>query len=105
MTSIDDDDMSAASSDVDRGGQPITGRDATSFDDPAQDPAQAEWEQTGDAETTGTGADPAEIPDDLDEVPATDLPTSAEQPETQDEDPVIAELGEDGQGELSPGDI
>ncbi|SBS72091.1 sugar ABC transporter ATPase [uncultured Microbacterium sp.] len=105
MTNISDNDVAAASSDADPGGQPLTGRDTTSFDDPSQDPAQAEWEQAGDSETTGTGADPAEIPDESDEVPATDLPTSAEQPETQGEDPVIAELGEDGQGELAPGDV
>ncbi|QNA91270.1 MULTISPECIES: hypothetical protein [unclassified Microbacterium] len=31
-------------------------------------------------------------------------PTDAEQPETQGDDPVEAELGEDGQGDIAPED-
>lgn len=32
------------------------------------------------------------------------FPTDVEQPETQGEEPLEAELGEDGQGDLSPAD-
>lgn len=44
-------------------------------------------------------ADPA------DEIPFEDLPLSAAQPETQGEDPLSAELGEDGEGDLLPEDL
>ena len=33
------------------------------------------------------------------------FPTDAEQPETQGEEPLEAELGEDGEGDLAPGDV
>lgn len=58
-----------------------------------------------DDDITATGADPSEIPDPLDEIPAADLPTGELQPESQDEDPLMAELGEEGQGDLAPEDV
>lgn len=39
------------------------------------------------------------------EIPQTDLPSSTAQPESQGEDPLIADLGEDGEGDLSPDDL
>lgn len=88
--------------------RPLRDNDATATADPSADPAQAEWEraQTGeDAAGTATGRDPAEIPDPADEIPAADLPPSDAQPETQDADPAIADLGPDGEGDLSPEDL
>ncbi|MFK0402860.1 sugar ABC transporter ATPase [Microbacterium sp. NPDC090225] len=92
--------------------QPTRDDEATSFADPSDDPAQAEWERTEaiDAgadidESTAIGADPDELPSVDDEIPATDLPSSGLQPETQEGDPVIAEIGEDGEGDLSPNDL
>jgi hypothetical protein len=92
--------------------QPLRDGEATSFADPSDDPSQAEWERTEalDAgadieESTATGADPDEIPSEDDEIPAADLPTSGLQPETQEGDPVVAEIGEDGEGDLSPNDL
>lgn len=93
--------------------QPLRDGDATSQSDPSADPAQAEWERTealdeGGEErpdATATGRDPDEIPDPDDEIPTQDLPGSEPQPETQGEDPVIAELGDEGEGDLSPGDV
>jgi len=46
-----------------------------------------------------------EIPDPADEIPAEDLHGSAGQPESQGEDPLIADLGEEGEGDLSPEDV
>ena len=95
--------------------QPLRDQDTSVESDPDLDPAQAEWERTTALDegadpdeldaTTGTGADPAEIPDQLDEVPAADLAPESLQPETQGDDPVAAELGEDGQGDLAPEDL
>ncbi len=100
------------SGDSDPGIQPLQGRDTTIEPDPAQDPAQAEWDRTVAEEDgieldveTATGADPAEIPADGDDIPAADLPREAAQPETQGEDPVVADLGEDGEGDLAPEDL
>jgi len=88
--------------------QPIPGEDATATQDPGDDAAQAEWE-TGDAdagsEVTATGADPAEIPSPEDQIPAEDLPGGRAQPDTQGTDPVDAELGEQGQGDLTDADL
>ncbi|WP_144796798.1 sugar ABC transporter ATPase [Microbacterium paludicola] len=76
------------------------------------DPAQQEWERTQALdegvelnETVVTGRDPAELPDADDEIPFEDIPAEGLLPETQDDDPVTAELGEDGQGDLSPEDL
>ncbi|MBS0024496.1 sugar ABC transporter ATPase [Microbacterium paraoxydans] len=95
--------------------QPLRDGDATSEADPSDDPAQAEWERTEALDdgasadeldtATATGRDPDEIPDPDDEVPAEDLPGSGPQPESQGEDPVLADLGEEGQGDLGPGDV
>lgn len=108
MTDADDSRIDSTPESV----QPLRDDEATSFADPSDDPAQAEWERTEarDAgedvdETTATGADPDELPSVDDEIPARDLPTSGLQPETQEGDPVIAEIGEDGEGDLSPNDI
>lgn len=81
------------------------GRDTTIEPDPDRDPAQREWESTGAADATATGDDPDQIPDPRDEIPSEDLPTAAEQPETQDASPEVAEIGETGQGDLGPGDL
>lgn len=99
----------------DVGGQPLRDGDATTEADPSNDPAQAEWERTEAlddgaapedlAAQTATGRDPDEIPDPDDEVPAEDLPNSTPQPESQGEDPVLADVGEEGQGDLGPGDV
>lgn len=40
-----------------------------------------------------------------DDIPRSDLPSPTEQPETQGADPVIAELGEEGNGDLAPEDL
>lgn len=83
--------------------------------DPDRDPAQAEWDRTtaleqgapvGESESaTATGDDPAHISSDEDQIPTADLPSSVEQPESQGEDPLIVELGEDGEGDLAPEDL
>ena len=95
--------------------QPLRDGDTSIEADPDQDPAQVEWDRTtaldeGAAREdldidTATGDDPAQLPADDDDIPATDLPASAMQPETQGVDPLDAELGEDGQGDLSPEDL
>jgi hypothetical protein len=97
------------------GAQPIRDRDSSIEPDPAQDPAQAEWDRTTLLDqgvppeeldpATATGDDPGQLPDDLDEIPRADLPGVEEQPETQMLDPAVAELGEDGQGDLAPEDL
>lgn len=95
--------------------QPVRDRDTTIEPDPDRDPAQAEWNRTealdagvdpDDLDTaTATGDDPAQIPADDDDVPATDLPAETLQPETQGVSPETAELGEEGQGDLAPEDL
>ena len=94
--------------------QPLRDGDTSIEPDPAVDPAQAEWDRTTAIDegredeldvATATGDDPAQIPSDEDEIPAADLPGAAEQPDTQGEDPAIADLGEDGQGDLAPEDL
>jgi hypothetical protein len=108
-------DGTAASTDADPGIQPLRDNDTSIEPDPALDPAQAEWDRTtaldegvspDDLDTaTRTGDDPALIPSDEDQIPATDLPGWAVQPETQGTDPVDAELGDEGQGDLAPEDL
>jgi|UPI0003A2B322 hypothetical protein len=39
------------------------------------------------------------------EIPQTDLPSSTAQPESQGEDPLIADIGEEGEGDLGPEDL
>ncbi|MDF2506748.1 MAG: hypothetical protein K0Q52_607 [Microbacterium sp.] len=95
--------------------QPLRDADATAVGDGRDDPAQAEWDRaaaldegvTGDEldPATATGAYPDELPASDDEVPAEDLPGSALQPESQGDDPLLAEIGEDGEGDLGTGDI
>ena len=91
--------------------QPLRDRDTSIEPDPAQDPAQAEWDRTTaldageDPDTaTATGDDPAHLATDDEDVPRADLPSEALQPETQGLSPEAAELGEDGQGDLAPED-
>jgi len=94
--------------------QPLRDRDATALSDPADDPAQAEWDRTealdeGASEDdldvmTATGRDPDEIPAADDEIPAEDLHGSNSQPESQGQDPVIADMGDEGEGDLAPED-
>jgi len=95
--------------------QPVRDRDTSIEPDPTRDPAQAEWDRTtaldeGASEedlagATATGDDPAQIPADDDEIPASDLPGWSAQPESQGEDPLAAELGDEGQGDLAPEDL
>ncbi|WP_426321654.1 sugar ABC transporter ATPase [Microbacterium sp. E-13] len=99
------------------GVQPLRDRDTSIEPDPTLDPAQAEWDRTNGPDSDGadsdgfdedgptaTGDDPAHIPSDDEEVPRSDMPADFLQPETQDLDPTIAELGEEGQGDLAPED-
>lgn len=105
----------AADAAENEGVQPVRDRDATASDSAQNDPAQAEWEQTqtvgegtdeaGADPQTATGRDPAEIPDPEDQIPAEDLHGSAAQPESQGEDPVVSDLGDQGQGDLAPEDL
>lgn len=107
--------MASTPDDTQPAPQPLRDGDATAEADPSDDPAQAEWERTealDDGATTdeldqatATGRDPDEIPGPDDQVPAEDLPGSAPQPESQGGDPVLVDLGEDGQGDLGPGDL
>lgn len=95
--------------------QPLRDEDTSIEPDPALDPAQAEWDRTEARDSgidpddldsaTATGADPAEIPDDDDEIPASDLPVDSAQPSTQGASPLEAELGDNGQGDLAPEDL
>lgn len=39
------------------------------------------------------------------EIPEEDLPDEEEQPESQGEDPLLVELGEEGEGDVSPSDV
>ncbi len=94
--------------------QPLREKDSSIEPDPTVDPAQAEWDRTTAIDDgvrpedlvapTRTGDDPAQLPADDDDIPADDLPGWAQQPETQGTDPVDAELGADGQGDLAPED-
>lgn len=113
MTTPNDD--SAFTTSDDTALQALRDNDASIEPDPALDPAQAEWDRTTaldegadpaafDLETQ-TGADPDEIPGDDDQIPPSDLPTDDMQPDTQGDNPLEAELGEDGQGDLSPEDL
>lgn len=94
------------------GVQPLRDEDTSIEPDPTLDPAQAEWDRTNGVDSDGfdedgptaTGDDPAHIPSDDEEVPRSDMPAGFLQPETQDLDPTIAELGEEGQGDLAPED-
>jgi hypothetical protein len=92
--------------------QPIMDRDTSIEPDPDRDPAQAEWDRSLAAESgqdidaaTATGADPAEIPQDDDQIPAADMPSEGLQPESQGLDPLVSDLGEDGEGDLAPEDL
>jgi len=95
--------------------RPLRDEDATATADPLDDPAEAEWERTVAQDAgadeddlapgTATGADPDEIPSPDDEIPAEDQPGDTLQPESQGEDPLIAELGEDGDGDLAEEDL
>lgn len=94
--------------------QPLRDGEATSFGDPQDDPAQAEWDRTEALDdgasaddldaTPAMGRDPDELPA-ADEISGADPPGRELQPESQADDPLIAELGEDGEGDLSPGDV
>lgn len=39
------------------------------------------------------------------EIPPEDQPPSERQPESQGADPFVAEVGDEGEGDLSPGDL
>jgi hypothetical protein len=95
--------------------QPVRDRDTSIEPDPTRDPAQAEWDRTTAAErgvpgdeldpATATGDDPAQLPADDDDIPASDLPAEVQQPESQGLSPEAAELGDEGQGDLAPEDL
>lgn len=95
--------------------QPLRDGDTSVEPDPAADPAQAEWERTADLDdatagespdgSTATGRDPAELPSDDDDIPASDLPGAGVQPETQGTEPLDAEIGDEGQGDLALEDL
>jgi hypothetical protein len=114
MDSTADDGFSIRT-DADVAPQPLGDDDSSVDPDAPADPAQEEWERTialdegtdpDDLDAaTATGDDPAQIPTDEDQIPATDLPGGGIQPESQGDDPLIAELGEDGEGDLSPEDL
>lgn len=97
------------------GVQPLRDGDTSIEPDPAADPAQAEWDRTTALDegasaddldpATATGDDPAHLEAPDDEIPAEDLAAGWQQPESQGDDPVIADLGEDGQGDLAPEDL
>ena len=96
-----------------------TNEDTSVIADPTADPAQREWDRTrerdGDAVESDNviesevGPEGVDTPDAVEvddtQIPLEDLPTSGVQPETQGEDPVVAELGEEGEGDLGHGDI
>lgn len=115
MSNINPADQIPPAPDGQVGVQPLRDGDTSIEPDPAVDPAQAEWDRTTALDegasvedldpATGTGDDPAQIPDELDEVPAADQPSSVFQPETQGLDPNEAMLGEEGQGDLAPEDL
>ena len=95
--------------------QPLRDKDSSIEPDPTLDPAQAEWDRTTALDDgarpedlgglTRTGDDPAQLPADDGDIPAADLPGWAQLPETQGTDPVDAELGPEGQGDLAPEDL
>ncbi|WP_458042130.1 MULTISPECIES: sugar ABC transporter ATPase [Bacteria] len=92
--------------------QPLSDNGTSMAPNPDADPAQAEWDgrlietRAPLAEpATATGADPAEIPADDDDIPATDVRAGLDQPESQGESPLIADLGDEGEGDLSPEDL
>lgn len=99
----------------DAGVQPLRDGDTSIEPDAAADPAQAEWDATTALDegaepddidaATATGADPAEIPAPDDDIPAQDLRPASAQPESQGDDPTLAALGEDGQGDIAPEDL
>jgi hypothetical protein len=88
---------------------------STAGDDPYEDPAQVEWDRTTALDSglapedldvaTATGGDPDELPADDDDIPRSDLPGWTDLPETQGTDPLDAELGDEGQGDLAPEDL
>ncbi|GLJ81037.1 hypothetical protein GCM10017586_27200 [Microbacterium imperiale] len=119
MSNAFNDDLARPAAAEDAGIQPLRDGDATSEADPSLDPAQQEWDRTDAIDealdagvdpadldvATATGDDPAHLVDDTDEIPATDQPSSGLQPESQGDDPIVAELGEDGEGDLSDEDL
>jgi len=94
------------------GMQPMRDEDSSIEPDPTLDPAQAEWDATTGADAddfdqdtaTATGDDPAQLPSDDEEVPRFALPPESAQAETQGLPPELAELGDEGQGDLAPED-
>ncbi len=115
MSNAFNDDLARPAAAEDAGVQPLRDGDATSEADPALDPAQREWDRTEAIDdaldagvdpaeldvATATSDDPAHLPSEDDEIPAEDLPGTGAQPETQGDDPIIAELGEDGEGDIT----
>jgi hypothetical protein len=95
--------------------QPLRDGDTSLTADPDADAAQREWARTEALDAgadpseldagTATGDDPSHLRGDDQEIPAVDQPSDGLQPESQGDDPVAIELGEDGQGDLAPEDL
>lgn len=106
------DDVTESSEQITR---PVSDDDATVVGDGREDPVQVEWDRTEAVEggatdddldpATMTGADPTELPSPEDEIPAEDRVGSLRQPDTQGADPLLADIGEDGEGDLGEGDL
>ncbi|MFI8633817.1 hypothetical protein ACIGEP_14615 [Microbacterium sp. NPDC077663] len=71
------------------------------------DPADAPLGDTtvGDTEAADAEFEGRPLDDDAGEAPEEPYADSGIQPESQGEDPLIAEMGEDGDGELAPEDL
>jgi hypothetical protein len=115
MSDTNSDIPAPARSDEDVPVQPLRDGDTSLTADPDADPAQQEWARTealdegadpADLDApTATGDDPTHLAGDDQEIPAVDQPSDELQPESQGDDPLAVELGEDGQGDLAPEDL
>ena len=89
--------------------------EATAPDGTVEDPAQAQWERTEAVEegasqeeldaTTATGRDPDEFAAADDVIPGSEPHGVEPQPESQGDEILLAEMGEDGEGDISPEDV
>lgn len=112
---VETDTTIPAAADGVTGVQPLRDGDTSVEVDPSRDPAQAEWDATTALDegadsadldpATATGADPAEIPADDEDIPLEDLHPTGTGTDSQGQDPGVVELGEEGQGDLAPEDL
>lgn len=89
--------------------QPIRDTDATTMDDPTADAAQAEWEREAALDGTTIEDDrvlPAPRTDSAEAGTDEPIDRTGDEalPESQGDAPLLADLGEDGEGDLSPED-